>query len=66
LTKWTAARQNLDGEDLVLWYNTGFRHITRAEDWPAMPAVWHSFRLRPFNFFDQSPAMDIRPDAPSP
>lgn len=60
LTKWTEGRQGLDGEDVVLWYNVGFRHITRAEDWPAMPTVWHSFRLRPFNFFDASPAMDVR------
>jgi primary-amine oxidase len=59
LPKWTDAQQDIDGEDLVLWYNVGFRHITRAEDWPAMPAVWHSFRLRPFNFFDASAAMDV-------
>lgn len=59
LMKWTEAEQSIDGEDLVLWYNVGFRHITRAEDWPGMPTVWHSFRLRPFNFFDTSPAMDV-------
>jgi primary-amine oxidase len=59
LMRWTRARQNIEGEDLVLWYNIGFRHVTRAEDWPVLPTVWHSFRLRPFNFFDQSPAMDI-------
>lgn len=59
LLKWTEAEQDIDGEDLVLWYNVGFRHITRAEDWPGMPTVWHSFRLRPFNFFDISPAMDV-------
>jgi primary-amine oxidase len=59
LMKWTDSDQSIEGEDLVLWYNIGFRHITRAEDWPGMPAVWHSFRLRPFNFFDQSPAMDV-------
>jgi primary-amine oxidase len=61
LMRYTRARQNIDGEDLVLWYNIGFRHVTRAEDWPVLPTVWHSFRLRPFNFFDQSPAMDIVP-----
>jgi primary-amine oxidase len=59
LMKWAEAERSIDGEDLVLWYNVGFRHITRAEDWPGMPTVWHSFRLRPFNFFDQSPAMDV-------
>ena len=59
LMKWTQAERSINGEDLVLWYNVGFRHITRSEDWPGMPTVWHSFRLRPFNFFDQSPAMDV-------
>jgi primary-amine oxidase len=59
LMKWTEAEQSINGEDLVLWYNVGFRHVTRAEDWPGMPTVWHSFRLRPFNFFDQNPAMDV-------
>jgi primary-amine oxidase len=58
---WTRDGERIDGEDLVLWYNIGFRHVTRAEDWPAMPTVWHSFRLRPFNFFDRSPAMDVPP-----
>jgi primary-amine oxidase len=59
LMEWTRAGQDIEGADLVLWYNVGFRHVTRAEDWPAMPAVWHSFSLRPFNFFDRSPAMDV-------
>jgi primary-amine oxidase len=59
LAKWTRDRERIDGEDLVLWYTVGFRHVTRAEDWPAMPTVWHSFRLRPFNFFDENPAMDV-------
>ena len=62
LAAWTRAGQDINSEDLVLWYNIGFRHVPRAEDWPAMPALWHTFRLRPFNFFDRSPALDIPPD----
>ena len=61
LREWTAGRQDIEDEDLVLWYDIGFRHIPRAEDWPSMPTVWHSFRLRPFNFFDGNPAMDVAP-----
>ncbi len=61
LPKWTAAKRPIDGKDLVLWYTVGFRHVPRAEDWPAMPALWHGFRLRPFNFFDRSPALDVPP-----
>jgi primary-amine oxidase len=49
------------GDDLVVWQTVGFRHVTRAEDWPIMPTLWHSFLLRPRNFFDRSPAMDVAP-----
>jgi primary-amine oxidase len=61
LPKWVAAKRPIDGRDLVLWYTIGFRHVPRAEDWPAMPGLWHGFRLRPFNFFDRSPALDVPP-----
>jgi primary-amine oxidase len=46
-------------QDLVMWVTVGFRHQTRAEDWPAMPGLWHSFKLRPFNFFDRNPGLDV-------
>ncbi len=62
LPKWVAAKRPIDGRDLVLWYTIGFRHVPRAEDWPAMPGLWHGFRLRPFNFFDRSPALDVPPE----
>jgi len=61
LPKWVSAKRPIDGRDLVLWYTVGFRHVPRAEDWPAMPGLWHGFRLRPFNFFDRSPALDVPP-----
>ena len=50
------------GEDVVVWQTVGFRHVTRSEDWPIMPTLWHSFRLRPRNFLAQNPAMDVSPD----
>ena len=43
----------------MLWFNIGFHHITRVEDWPIMPVLWHGFTLRPFNFFDENPAYNI-------
>lgn len=63
LPLYIADRQSIRDEDLVLWYTVGFRHQTRAEDWPVMPGLWHSFKLRPFNFFDRNPGMDVPPSA---
>ena len=61
LLQWVAAKRSIKDRDLVLWYTIGFRHIPRSEDWPAMPALWHGFGLRPFNFFDRNPALDVPP-----
>jgi primary-amine oxidase len=52
-------REPIRDQDLVMWVTVGFRHQTRAEDWPVMPALWHSFKLRPFNFFDRNPGLDV-------
>ena len=63
LPKWVAAKRPIEDRDLVMWYTVGFRHVPRAEDWPVMPGLWHGFRLRPFNFFDRNPALDVSPVA---
>lgn len=59
VARWTSGRQPVDNKDLVVWQTVGFRHVPRSEDWPVMPAVWHGFRLRPVNFFDINPALDL-------
>ncbi len=63
LPKWTEANRSIADTDIVLWYTIGLHHVVRAEDWPIMPVLWHWFELRPFDFFDQNPAMDL-PETP--
>jgi len=59
LPAWTAENRNIGKTDIVLWYTIGMHHLVRAEDWPVMPVMWSSFQLRPFNFFNHNPAMDL-------
>ncbi len=59
LPGWTRENRSLEEGDIVLWHTVGMHHFVRAEDWPVMPVMWHSFELRPFDFFDQNPAMDL-------
>lgn len=60
LAVWTARDRAIRNQDIVLWVNLGMHHLTRAEDLPVLPTIWHSFRLRPHNFFDRNPAIDLR------
>jgi primary-amine oxidase len=57
LPQWTSANRAIENRDIVLWYTMGMHHVARAEDWPVMPVAWHSFELRPFDFFNGNPAM---------
>lgn len=58
LPLWTKHDRPIRGKDIVVWVNLGMHHIPRAEDMPVMPMVWHSFRLRPNDFFDRNPAVN--------
>ena len=61
LPQFAGNHEPIANQDLVLWYTIGFRHETRSEDWPVMPGMWHSFKLRPFNYFDRNPGLDVPP-----
>src|SRR5262245_27462673 len=57
LAVWTRANRSIANTDIVSWYTLGFHHITRAEDWPVMPTMWHQFQIRPFHFFEKNPVL---------
>ena len=59
LADWVKANRAIENTDLVGWYTLGFHHVPRAEDWPVMPTMWHSFQIRPFHFFAANPALDL-------
>ena len=52
--------ESISANDLVAWYTVGFHHVTRPEDWPILSTVWQSVKLRPYGFFDESPALGVR------
>jgi primary-amine oxidase len=64
LAVWAERNRDVRNQDIVVWVNLGMHHLTRAEDIPVMPMIWHSLKLRPHNFFDRNPAIDLRRDVP--
>lgn len=61
LPAWTANSRDIQNQDLVLWYTMGFHHVPSSEDWPVYNLGWHSVTLKPYNFFDRNPALDVPP-----
>lgn len=59
LPAYTARNRPIEQTDIVAWVTMGMYHVVRAEDWPVMPVAWHYFELRPFDFFDRNPALDL-------
>ncbi|RXG46117.1 hypothetical protein VDGE_03348 [Verticillium dahliae] len=53
------ARSSVRNEDIVLWHTFGSTHNPRIEDWPVMPCEKMIVGLKPVNFFDGNPALDV-------
>ena len=60
LPQFVANNQSLVDRDIVLWHTLSFHHVTTAEDFPVLPRHHGSFELKPRNFFDRNPALDLR------
>lgn len=51
--------RNTENTDIVVWHTYGHTHVCKPEDFPVMPVEYVGFYLKPNNFFDQNPAMDL-------
>ncbi len=60
LPQYVRDNRSLVNRDIVLWLTLGHHHVTQAEDWPVMSRHKMGFELKPANFFDRNPALDLR------
>ena len=65
LPAWVQQGRPIENEDVVVWYTFGLHHLPRPEDWPVMPVHHIGFKLKPFGFFDENPALDVPPSPPA-
>ena len=60
LPEYIADNESIENTDIVAWATMGFHHVPMAEDWPVMPSKVDEIILKPRNFFDRNPAIDLR------
>lgn len=51
--------RSIENTDIVVWHTYGHTHVCKPEDFPVMPVEYVGFTLKPNNFFDANPAMDV-------
>lgn len=56
---WTQQNRNIKNKDTVVWLTTGTTHVMRAEEFPIMPTEWVTAMIKPFNFFNETPTLDL-------
>lgn len=65
LGAWTQENRDIYEKDDVVWVTTGTTHIPRSEEWPIMSTEWVSLMLKPFNFLDSTPTLNLPKPADS-
>ena len=59
LPQFVANNENIENQDLVVWYTLGVTHIPRPEEWAVMPVTHVGFKLIPGGFFNRNPGLDV-------
>jgi primary-amine oxidase len=54
-----ARKDHVEDTDVVVWSVFGLTHNPRVEDWPVMPVEKHELHIRPADFFNFNPALDV-------
>ena len=54
-----ARNEDVENDDVVVWNVFGLTHNPRVEDWPVMPVEIHQLELKPADFFERNPALDV-------
>jgi primary-amine oxidase len=62
---WADRKDSVKDTDIVVWVQFGINHVPRIEDFPVMPAEILKVSLKPVNFFDKNPAIDVPPSEQS-
>jgi primary-amine oxidase len=62
---WADRKDNVLDEDIVVWVQFGINHVPRIEDFPVMPVEILKVALKPVNFFEKNPALDVPPSVQS-
>ncbi|KAH8725539.1 copper amine oxidase [Phaeosphaeriaceae sp. PMI808] len=58
---WAERNENVKDTDLVVYVQAGINHVPRIEDFPVMPCEILKIHMKPVNFFDKNPALDVPP-----
>ena len=58
---WADRKDDVKDTDIVVFIQAGINHIPRVEDFPVMPCEILRIHLKPVNFFERNPALDVPP-----
>ncbi|KAF2746947.1 hypothetical protein M011DRAFT_444704 [Sporormia fimetaria CBS 119925] len=58
---WAERKEGVVDTDIVVFVQAGINHVPRIEDFPVMPCEIMKIHLKPVNFFDRNPALDVPP-----